>query len=58
MKFANVVCQEGRAGGRPGIGAVMGSKNLKAVVFIGSGDLQAAYPKEIKELGAEAYSEV
>jgi len=58
VKFANVVSQEGRAGGRPGIGAVMGSKNLKAVVFFGSGDLQAAYPKEIKELGAEAFREV
>ena len=58
VKFANVVSQEGRAGGRPGIGAVMGSKNLKAVVFLGSGDLQAAYPKEIKELGAEAFREV
>lgn len=58
VKFANVVCQEGRAGGRPGMGAVMGSKNLKAVVFIGSGDLSAAYPKEMKELGAEGYREV
>jgi len=58
VKFANIVCQEGRAGGRPGIGAVMGSKNVKAVVFLGSGELQAAYPKGIKELGAEAYREV
>jgi aldehyde:ferredoxin oxidoreductase len=58
VKFANVVSQEGRAGGRPGIGAVMGSKNLKAVVFVGSGEVQTAYPKEIKELGAEAYREV
>jgi aldehyde:ferredoxin oxidoreductase len=58
VKFANVVCQEGRAGGRPGIGAVMGSKNLKAVVFVGSGELSAAYPKEMKELGADAYREV
>ena len=58
VKFANIVSQEGRAGGRPGIGAVMGSKNLKAVVFLGSGDLQAAYPKEIRELGADAYREV
>jgi aldehyde:ferredoxin oxidoreductase len=58
VKFANIVSQEGRAGGRPGIGAVMGSKNLKAVVFIGSGDLKAAYPKEMKELSAEAYREV
>jgi aldehyde:ferredoxin oxidoreductase len=36
----------------------MGSKNLKAVVFVGSGEVQTAYPKEIKELGAEAYREV
>ncbi|MEM3609283.1 MAG: aldehyde ferredoxin oxidoreductase N-terminal domain-containing protein, partial [Candidatus Bathyarchaeia archaeon] len=58
VKFANIVCQEGRAGGRPGIGAVMGSKNLKAVVFVGSGEVQVAYPKEMKELGAEAYRDI
>ena len=58
VKFANIVCQEGRAGGRPGMGAVMGSKNLKAVVVIGSGDLSAAYPKELKKLGADAYREI
>lgn len=58
VKFANIVCQGGRAGGRPGIGAVMGSKKLKAVVIVGSGDLPVAYPKELRELGAEAYREV
>lgn len=58
VKYATIVSQEGRAGGRPGMGAVMGSKVLKAVVFIGSHDLQAAYPKEMQELGAEAYREV
>ncbi|MEM3458339.1 MAG: aldehyde ferredoxin oxidoreductase family protein [Candidatus Bathyarchaeia archaeon] len=58
VKFANIVCQEGRAGGRPGIGAVMGSKNLKAVVFIGSHEIPVAQPKEMKELGAEGYREV
>jgi len=58
VKFANVVSQEGRAGGRPGMGAVMGSKNLKAVIFMGSRDLSAAYPKEMKELGFEGYREV
>ncbi|MEM3578139.1 MAG: aldehyde ferredoxin oxidoreductase family protein [Candidatus Bathyarchaeia archaeon] len=58
VKFANVVCEGGRAGGRPGMGAVMGSKKLKAVVFVGSGELSAAYPKVMKELGAEAYREV
>lgn len=58
VKYANVVSQEGRAGGRPGIGAVMGSKKLKAVILIGSQDLPVAYPKEMKELGTEAYREV
>lgn len=58
VSFANIVCQEGRAGGRPGIGAVMGSKNLKAVVVVGTGELPAANPKEMKELGSEAYREI
>ena len=58
VKFANVVCQEGRAGGRPGMGAVMGSKNLKAVVLLGSSSIPVAYPKELKELGADAYREI
>jgi aldehyde:ferredoxin oxidoreductase len=58
VKYATIVSQEGRSGGRPGMGAVMGSKVLKAMVFIGSHDLQAAYPKEMRELGDEAYREV
>jgi aldehyde:ferredoxin oxidoreductase len=58
VKFANIVSQKGRGGGRPGMGAVMGSKNLKAVVIVSSGDLPAAHPKDLKDLGAEAYREV
>jgi aldehyde:ferredoxin oxidoreductase len=58
VKYATIISQEGRSGGRPGMGAVMGSKRLKAVVFTGSHDLRAAYPKEMQELGAEAYREV
>jgi aldehyde:ferredoxin oxidoreductase len=58
VKFATVVSQEGRAGGRPGMGAVMGSKNLKAVVFEGFDNLSVAYPKEMKELSAAGYREV
>ena len=58
VKFANIVSQEGRAGGRPGMGAVMGSKNLKAVVFAGTGEFPFAYPKEMQEIGAEGYREV
>src|SRR4030067_521325 len=58
VKFATVVSQEGRSGGRPGMGAVMGSKNLKAIVIEGSGVLPAANPKESKELSAASYREV
>jgi aldehyde:ferredoxin oxidoreductase len=58
VKFATVVSQEGRAGGRPGMGAVMGSKNLKAVVFEGNNDIPAAYPKDLKELSAAGYREI
>jgi aldehyde:ferredoxin oxidoreductase len=58
VKFATIISQEGRSGGRPGMGAVMGSKNLKAVVFEGSGDMPAAHPNELKELGAAGYREV
>jgi aldehyde:ferredoxin oxidoreductase len=36
VRFATVVAQKGRSGGRPGMGAVMGSKNLKAVVVRGT----------------------
>ena len=58
VKFATVVSQDGRAGGRPGMGAVMGSKNLKAVVFEGFDSLPVAYPQEMKELSAAGYREV
>jgi len=58
VKYANVVSQEGRGGGRPGIGAVMGSKNLKAVAIKGNKDLSAENPEELKKLGLDGYKEV
>ena len=58
VKYANIVSQEGRAGGRPGIGAVMGSKNLKAVAIKGTKDLPAADMTELKKLGMDGYKEV
>ena len=58
VKFACAVSQEGRAGGRPGMGAVMGSKNLKAVIFEGSGTLPAAKPEELREEGLAGYREI
>jgi len=58
VKYANVVSQEGRGGGRPGIGAVMGSKNLKAVAIKGKGELPADDMAQLKKLGFEGYKEV
>jgi len=51
--FAVVRSLEGRAGGRPGIGAVMGSKNLKAIVVKGSKAIPMADPPGMKKLGSE-----
>jgi aldehyde:ferredoxin oxidoreductase len=58
VKYANIISQEGRGGGRPGIGAVMGSKNLKAIVLIGTGEPSLSDSKELKRLAADAYREI
>jgi aldehyde:ferredoxin oxidoreductase len=58
VKFATVVSQEGRAGGRPGMGAVMGSKNLKAIAVEGTNQIPLANPEEMKRLAADGYREV
>lgn len=58
VKFATVVSQEGRAGGRPGMGAVMGYKNLKAIVIEGTKPIPLAIPDEMHKLAADGYKEV
>lgn len=56
VKYATIMSQEGRSGGRPGLGAVMGSKKLKAVVFKGTKDIPVDSPEELKRLGGEGYT--
>ena len=56
--YATVISQEGRAGGRPGMGAVMGSKNLKAVVFKGNKQPELYDKKEYIKLAREAYKDI
>ncbi|MGQ9801166.1 MAG: aldehyde ferredoxin oxidoreductase family protein [Candidatus Saccharicenans sp.] len=51
--YAMVRSLEGRAGGRPGIGAVMGSKKLKAIVIKGSRPIPVADPEGMRKLGLE-----
>jgi len=54
-RVSTVVSQEGRAGGRPGMGAVMGSKNLKAVVIKGSKVLPTEDFDEVNRLGKQGF---
>ena len=56
--YAMIRSMEGRAGGRPGMGAVMGSKNLKAIVVKGTGKIPIAEPEEIRKIGLEDLKKV
>lgn len=56
--MATIVAQKGRAGGRPAMGAVMGSKNLKAAVFNGTKEIPAFDEEKLKKLGKEAFSDI
>jgi aldehyde:ferredoxin oxidoreductase len=58
IQFAMVMSQKGRAGGRPGMGAVMGSKNLKAIVVRGTGEIPIVNPNELKRLAKKGYAEI
>lgn len=49
VRFALVICDYHHAAGRSGIGAVMGSKNLKAIVVRGDKGIAIAQSEEFEE---------
>ena len=49
VRIASIINDEFRAFGRTGMGAVMGSKNLKAVAVRGTNDVSVAKPEEFTE---------
>ncbi len=49
VRFAAIMNDKHRAAGRGGVGAVMGSKNLKAVVVHGTRDVPQADPEKLRE---------
>jgi aldehyde:ferredoxin oxidoreductase len=51
--FAAIMNDKDRAAGRSGVGAVMGSKNLKAVVVRGTQKIQLADPDRFKEFNRQ-----
>jgi len=50
--FASIMNEKDRAAGRSGVGAVMGSKNLKAVVVRGEDKIPLADEERFKEINA------
>ena len=46
VRFANVMTGVKNAGGRTGMGALLGSKNLKAIAVRGTMDIKIAHPQE------------
>jgi aldehyde:ferredoxin oxidoreductase len=52
-KIASIINEKTRAAGRGGLGAVMGSKNLKAIAVRGTNDIVVAKPEEFIEMVKE-----
>ncbi|MFX0167794.1 MAG: aldehyde ferredoxin oxidoreductase family protein [Candidatus Hodarchaeota archaeon] len=54
VKYANIMSEGGRAAGRMGLGAVLGSKHLKSVAVVGNQRVPVAQPDAIIELARTA----
>ena len=54
VSYACILSDNGRAAGRTGMGALMGSKNLKALAVRGTGSLTFARDQEYRKLRVEA----
>ncbi len=52
-KIASILNEKTRAAGRTGLGAVMGSKNLKAIAVRGTHDIVVAKPEEFMDMVKE-----
>jgi aldehyde:ferredoxin oxidoreductase len=55
VRFASIISQKGRAAGRTGMGAVMGSKNLKGIVMKGNNEIPLFDAEKLKALGKGSY---
>ena len=57
VRFACIMADGGRAAGRSGMGAVMGSKNVKAIAAHGTGEVKVAEPEAFKQAVMAFYQE-
>ncbi|MFW6117040.1 MAG: aldehyde ferredoxin oxidoreductase family protein [Thermoproteota archaeon] len=58
VRVGCIINDHWRAVGRTGLGAVMGSKNLKAVVVRGTNDVTVADPEGVREHSLELYEDM
>ncbi len=58
VRITKVFNDKARAAGKGGMGAVMGSKNLKAVVVRGTGSIKIANPEEFYKAARHAYEKI
>jgi len=56
--MASVMNDLYRAAGRTGVGAVMGSKNLKAIVVLGTGKVEPENPDQMKAVVADVLKKI
>jgi aldehyde:ferredoxin oxidoreductase len=55
IRFASLINDHFRAAGRTGLGAVAGSKNLKAVAVRGTHDVKVAEPEKLRDFCKDLY---
>jgi len=58
VRAACIIVDRGRALGRCGLGAIMGSKNLKAIAVKGTGSIRVADPKKFMEVVDTCYQKI
>ncbi len=58
VRFANVITGLKNSGGRTGMGAVLGSKNLKAVAVRGTMDIKIPHPEESLDYNRRFISQI
>ncbi len=58
VRVSKIMTNITRAGGKGGVSAVMGSKNLKAIAVRGTGSVKIAKPKEFHQAVKKAYGKI
>jgi len=58
IKYAAIMNDSGRAAGRCGLGALMGSKNLKAVAASGNLRPELSNPEKVRDLARQAVAQI